>query len=430
MWQEQDNDMKNTDKIMGRVLQAFSIEELKIAVCLNEKSLSKYIHSMPKTERPLFYKNNNSLVLGVAHLDSVQKSNFCELLKHPNGSIVFCPKADDRIGVYTLLFLLPKLGIKTDILLTVDEEQGKSSGRFFTTDKKYNWMFMFDRSGNDIVHYQYSGKEWESAWEDDAGFSSVSYGSYSCIKELESLQCKGVNIGSGYDDHHSIMAKIKLDEYFTNVVRFIKFYYKHQHNHFPHEKQERYNCNYRGWDDRTEWWNNDEEEATYTTSSALIRADGRWNDYRKQTKNATLLENKYDSTGKALWIKDGKTMTYNSMHGIFEEYVEKSKTIKTPTVINMVAGNNHDYECYVGHQGNFSFRPFSKWLSTTKRLKQIQEMVKYLKDGQYMVIGDNLKFTNANVKCNQCDSILDYWDFSWLMLCPHCGGQQDVLYPK
>ena len=38
---------------------------------------------------------------------------------------------DDRLGAYIILDLLPKLGINVDVLLTVGEEQGRSTANFF-----------------------------------------------------------------------------------------------------------------------------------------------------------------------------------------------------------------------------------------------------------------------------------------------------------
>jgi hypothetical protein len=88
--------MKN--KIFEKIINTFNMSELQTVCKMNGNELMKLVQLMPKTIRPVYFKNNNSPVLGVAHLDSVQKSEYCQLINHPAGQILFCPKADDRIS--------------------------------------------------------------------------------------------------------------------------------------------------------------------------------------------------------------------------------------------------------------------------------------------------------------------------------------------
>ena len=48
------------------------------------------------------------------------------------GHIQFAPQLDDRLGVYCLLGLLPKMGIQLDILLTTGEEHCQRPRGIFT----------------------------------------------------------------------------------------------------------------------------------------------------------------------------------------------------------------------------------------------------------------------------------------------------------
>ncbi len=51
------------------------------------------------------------------------------------------------------------MGINVDVLLTTGEEMGQSSAAYFDPgEKKYNWMFQFDRGGTDVVTYDYGDK--------------------------------------------------------------------------------------------------------------------------------------------------------------------------------------------------------------------------------------------------------------------------------
>lgn len=179
--------------------------------------------------RQLIYINNNSPILGIAHLDATMfPTHFAvgDVSFKPNHTCIFSPMVDDRLGVYTLLYLLPKLGINYDILLSEGEEVGDPTSRWFYTKKKYNWMFQFDRKGTDAVHYQFTAPNWLSALR--KYFQRVNTGIFSDIAYMDHLNIQGVNVGTGYYDYTSQHAWASLDDLMDQTQRFKSFYDKYK----------------------------------------------------------------------------------------------------------------------------------------------------------------------------------------------------------
>jgi len=176
------------------------------------------------------FKDNDSSILAVAHLDTVQKESHTGIVRLKNETLVFNPKLDDRLGVYTILHVLPKLGIKADILFTENEEKGKTTASYFRTEKEYNWIVEFDRRGSDAVTYDY---HWKDVVEK---YFETGLGSFSDISELEHLGCKAVNIGIGYYDEHSRRAYFVVEEYLSQIEKFVRFYDEHKGTRFEHKQ--------------------------------------------------------------------------------------------------------------------------------------------------------------------------------------------------
>lgn len=188
-----------------------------------------------KTANNRFYwfKDNGAKILAVAHLDSVRTDSKLHMITVGDATRVYSPVLDDRLGVYIVADLLPRVGVKSDILLTTDEEIGMSSGSYFETEKQYNWMFQFDRSGNDVVMYQYDDKDSRKILT-DCGWT-VGHGSYSDICDLEHLNCKGFNFGTAYYEYHTDFAYAKLDDLVVNLSKFYTFYKKMNTVALPHD---------------------------------------------------------------------------------------------------------------------------------------------------------------------------------------------------
>jgi hypothetical protein len=196
-------------------------------VCLASIEDFAGLPGFTKTETPdgvYYFKDNGSQVLAVAHLDSVQDTQHFHKIDIKGRDYVLNAQLDDRLGAYTILHLLPSMGFKYDILLTEGEEMGRSTAAYFQAPKgrQYNWMFSFDRNGDDVVMYQY-----------DCSFArrklkeadlKPGHGTFSDIAFLDELGCIGFNVGVGYDNEHSAWAIMDVDVYRSQVRKFTKFY--------------------------------------------------------------------------------------------------------------------------------------------------------------------------------------------------------------
>jgi hypothetical protein len=243
-------------KRVKRIRQAFDADALEAICCADENGnfFAKYGDKTIDEGTFYYYKDNGSDILAVAHLDSVQDGRFCDVVETKRGQkIAFSPTLDDRLGAYVICELLPKLGIKTDILLTVGEESANSSAELFDTEKDYKWIFSFDREGTDVVMYGYKSQDMENLLK-QCGFE-VSSGSFSDICFLEHLGCKGFNFGVGYRNYHSKRAFVFLDDTFEMVARFMRFHDLNKDTHLKHTGSP-YGRHYRSGS----WWDDEDDE--------------------------------------------------------------------------------------------------------------------------------------------------------------------------
>ena len=189
-------------------------------------------------ERFYYYKDNGSNILAVAHLDTVQEDCTCSVMQTSAGLLAASGGLDDRLGVYVILDLLPRLGMVFDILLTTDEEIGQSTAGEFETSKQYDWIIQFDRGGTDVVMYDYETPELCERVE--ACGARVGTGSFSDICMLDDLGVAGFNWGIGYQDYHSQRSHAWLDDTFRMVARFEKFHRANKGTRFDHVKVDRW----------------------------------------------------------------------------------------------------------------------------------------------------------------------------------------------
>lgn len=215
-------------------------------------------HGEGERERFYWYRDNGSKILAVAHLDTVQDDRTCQVTPTAAGLLATSGGLDDRLGVYVILDLLPKLGLTFDVLLTTDEEIGQSTADEFFTDKEYNWIIQFDRGGTDVVMYDYQTAELTELVK-DAG-ATVGVGSFSDICRLDHLGVAGFNWGVGYRDYHSERSHAWLEDTFRMVARFVKFHKANKDERLIHEPYD-YGYQFHGWtsqrevdEDYEKWW--------------------------------------------------------------------------------------------------------------------------------------------------------------------------------
>ena len=181
-------------------------------------------------------------VLAVAHLDTVLNQKHFYKTNRNKDVLVFNACLDDRLGVYTILDLLPQLNIHYDILLTEGEESGNSTAQYFEAEKSYNWMFSFDRRGEDVVMYQYDDEPTRGLLK-SSGFKPA-IGSFSDIAFLEHLQIKGFNIGTGYEGEHTSTSYASMNVLTRQVQRFQHFYEKNKDIKLAHIPTSQINYGY------------------------------------------------------------------------------------------------------------------------------------------------------------------------------------------
>jgi hypothetical protein len=188
--------------------------------------------SVVNKDRYYAYKDNGSNVLAVAHMDTVHpkwrgKFNFNKKKRRVDSIAL-----DDRLGVYIITKILPQFDIEPDILLTTDEEIGSSTALWFDANKKYNWIFSFDRRGDDVVMYDYETVELSGMLEDH-GYE-VGWGTWSDICYLEHLGVSGFNFGTGYYNEHSKTCFALIDIVSMAVARFIEFFSRFKNTKFEY----------------------------------------------------------------------------------------------------------------------------------------------------------------------------------------------------
>jgi hypothetical protein len=233
-----------------------------------------------------FFGDYGSRVLAVAHLDTVADADarVARFIHTEAGEVVFSRALDDRLGAYTILELLPEVGIEYDILLTVGEEMGSSTAEFFDAPegRTYDWIIEFDRGGTDVVLYQYEDATTIAATR--ATGAHVAQGIFSDISYMEHVGVKAWNWGVGYRDYHGPKSHAYLDDYFSMIARYLKF---HQQNYgvnsYPHDIEEadpwygraRGRNSYSSSRSSSAWsWDDDEYAVTHKEKDYDLEDDG------------------------------------------------------------------------------------------------------------------------------------------------------------
>jgi hypothetical protein len=176
--------------------------------------------------------DNHSNILAVGHCDFVEHVPTFSRASLVGERVYFSPAMDDRLGVYTILDVLPQLGLTYDVLLTDNEEKGLSTAESFIPPdgKQYNWIFEFDRRGTGAVFYQYDHTAISDAAKD---YFKHEIGTFSDISLLD-LKCGGINVGTGYYHEHNYYCHMILSDWEDQVQRFIRFYRRYKDTRFPY----------------------------------------------------------------------------------------------------------------------------------------------------------------------------------------------------
>lgn len=183
-----------------------------------------------------WFKDNDADILAVVHFDTVATPDqilFGTTFDEDKQSfVVNSIQLDDRLGLYIINDLLPSRGVKANILVTTDEEIGRSTAANYDNPENidYKWGFSFDRRGVLPVLYGYEKQEeWKKAVEKH---SEIATGSSSDISKLYKLGKCFVNWGTGYHGEHSSDCYAYFSDIETCVDTFVSFYQENKDKTF------------------------------------------------------------------------------------------------------------------------------------------------------------------------------------------------------
>jgi len=200
------------------------------------------------------FLDNKSPILAVAHLDCVHGRFACaETISLPDETLFFHPRLDDRLGVYTILHLLPQMGINVDILFTFDEESACSTGGQFDAPKKYHWLVEFDRRGSDVVMYEYLHDQPLTSDLKTVGWTP-GHGLYSDISDMEHLGVGAFNVGTGYHREHTDSCFFSVRELTAQLGKFFQFWKRFKDKSYVHVPTPKTRSGYESYA-RGAWWN-------------------------------------------------------------------------------------------------------------------------------------------------------------------------------
>ena len=216
----------------------------------SKSEIDQLLYRLYQPSEHLLYENNPKRkrynlqqkghgILGVAHVDYVESAwSYPKLKKHK----VISGQVDDRVGVWLLLDILPNY-LDFDVLLTTDEEIGRSTAQDVKEDIVYNWTFQFDRRGTDVVDYDLASDDFRDKFEEESGIL-FGKGSFSDICFLDESTGSKINVGTGYYGEHKPTAYVDLNDCYSQVQKFLKFATKYKDTYFEQPEPTYYTPNF------------------------------------------------------------------------------------------------------------------------------------------------------------------------------------------
>jgi len=190
-------------------------------------------------------------VLLVAHIDTVHEPKIHKITK----KTIIAQGLDDRLGVFMAMALMNARD-DVDVLITDDEEVGKSSAALIPTeDLNYNCIIGLDRGGMDFVDYDLADDDLIDAYSE---FAEFGYGSFSDICFLNDPPCGCINVGIGYQKAHSKDSYAKIADIKQSYKNVCKFLDKHVDTHF-----EKHSRHYDFYDDYVYEWEEDDAKCEF-----------------------------------------------------------------------------------------------------------------------------------------------------------------------
>lgn len=223
---------------------SFTPEQIELLFLRLRQTPEELLYDHDAGESSIYsHQEHGGEILGVAHCDYVQGAWSYPRFTDADKTRIRSGQVDDRVGVWLLLDVLPTLpGMPIfDVLLTTDEEIGRSTAQDFGDDTRrssvsYNWCFQFDRRGHDWVDYDKASdvfrQEFTQITEIEMG-----QGTFSDICYLPKSFGSRANIGTGYHNEHSPDAYVDLNECWHQVQSFARFAAVSASTRYPMRKE-------------------------------------------------------------------------------------------------------------------------------------------------------------------------------------------------
>jgi hypothetical protein len=196
------------------------------------KAMKEQGHQLGEGRTRRIFKDRNSKILFVAHLDTVCQPRMDKLdmqgRQHGAGF-------DDRLGCKIAWDLGIELGC--DVLLTDLEESGDSTAQHHTL-KNYNWICEFDRAGEDVVTYGMESERWLAVL---GKYWKVNNGMFSDLSFMKT-ECCAMNLGISYQHAHSENSYYDVALVNQQVNLFRQFFKKQNRNKYVADPNRRDYC--------------------------------------------------------------------------------------------------------------------------------------------------------------------------------------------
>lgn len=202
------------------------IDELKYWLKPKEQIFADFdsftLDSNDPNKRRIFM-DRGSLILFVAHIDTVQKPKFVRQRKTKSKKLkrVYAQGLDDRLGCMIAYQLSNELN--ADLLICDNEESCRSTGQFHEL-KDYNWIAEFDREREGVVTYDLDCDKFRKLLSE---YWEVGFGSYSDVINLRTQACC-MNVGIGHHFSHSKDSYVDVKVFYRQIANFKSFYKKYK----------------------------------------------------------------------------------------------------------------------------------------------------------------------------------------------------------
>lgn len=231
--------LSNKDYLIFEQLVSLTQAEMASTMSGVLKAHYKQVHVDPKF---IFAKGDIPIAL-VAHMDTVFSSPVENLYYDPRRNVMWSSEglgADDRAGIFAILYILLHTKFRPHIILTTDEEKGclgaDALAKYKCPFDNLKYLIQLDRRGaNDCVFYDCYCPQFVE-YVESFGFVE-NYGTFSDISSLcPAWNVCGVNLSIGYENEHSIREILHVGQMLSTIDKVIKMLQEQDIPNFTYTK--------------------------------------------------------------------------------------------------------------------------------------------------------------------------------------------------